>query len=355
MRNKQKVLKIILAVLCVGLIFILGGYFVVDNYYSKMNYKTQDEVVLPANDNVSEEIEQDTQTTEDSPEELIKRMEDAIKKNLENESTQLVSSDEVFNILLIGSDNRAGVAGSRSDSNIVASINKSTKEITLTSFMRDSYVSIPGYSNNRLNASYAYGGPSLLIDTIETNFKIPIERYVQVDFFAFIDIIDAIGGVDIEISDAEMDLINKYSGEINRIQGLDSNADALTESGLVHLNGKQALSYSRIRYVGNADFERTERQRKVLTNAFSKISDMNLIELNNLFNVVLPNITTDLTKGECISLLLDMADYKNYEIKSNRVPYDGTWSGIYVSGMAVLSIDFDTNIRNLQRDIYGIE
>lgn len=353
--KKIKILKIVVSILLVILLLILGGYLIFNNYYNKMNHETQTETSLNSEEieSINKELESE-EPGEDSPEHEVKSIEDQILENLKNNATELVSDSDVFNILLIGTDNRENVAGSRSDSMIVVSINKKTKEITMTSFMRDSYVSIPDHGNNRLNAAYAYGGPSLLIDTIESNFKIDINRYAQVDFYAFIDIINAFGGIDMEISEDEMKVINDYTGEVNRLQGADKNSSKLTNFGLVHLDGKQALSYARIRYVGNADFGRTERQRKVLSALFTKAKDAGIVELKSLFDMVLPQVTTDLTQGECFSLLLDLSNYKNYEIISNRVPYDGAWSSARIRGMAVLSLDFDKNISQLQKDIYHI-
>lgn len=353
--KKIKILKIVVSILLVILLLILGGYLIFNNYYNKMNHKAQTETSLNSEEieSINKELESE-ESGEDSPEHEVQSIEDQILENLKNNATELVSDGDVFNILLIGTDNRENVAGSRSDSMIVISINKKTKEITMTSFMRDSYVSIPEHGNNRLNAAYAYGGPSLLIDTIESNFKIDINRYAQVDFYAFIDIINAFGGIDMEISEEEMKVINDYTGEVNRLQGVDKNSSKLTNFGLVHLDGKQALSYARIRYVGNADFGRTERQRKVLSALFTKAKDAGIVELKNLFDMVLPQVTTDLTQGECFSLLLDLSNYKNYEIISNRVPYDGAWSSARIRGMAVLSLDFDKNISQLQKDIYHI-
>lgn len=353
--NKIKILKIAVAILGVILLVLLGGYLIFNSYYSKMNHKEQTKTTLNSEEieNINKELESE-ESGEDSPEEEVKSIEDQILENLKNNATELASDGDVFNILLVGTDNRENVAGSRSDSMIVVSINKKTKEITMTSFMRDSYVSIPEYGNNRLNAAFAFGGPSLLIDTIESNFKIDINRYAQVDFYAFIDIINAFGGIDMEISEDEMKVINDYTGEVNRLQGADKNSSKLTDFGLVHLDGKQALSYSRIRYVGNNDFGRTERQRKVLSALFTKAKDSGIVELKNLFDMVLPEVTTDLTQGECFSLLLNLNDYKNYEIKSNRVPYDGAWSSARIRGMSVLNLDFEKNIKQLQKDIYDI-
>ena len=354
-KTKIKILKILVAALTLILVLIIGGWTFFDSYYQKMNYVPEDEISSSLSDSEIDEFnkEQQDESLVDSPEDEIQSAEDAILENLKNSATQIVSNDNVFNILLMGTDHRSNVAGDRSDSMIVISINSETKKIIMTSFMRDSYVQIPGYGNNRLNAAYAYGGADLLIETIETNFKIDINRYAKVDFYSFMKIVDAIGGVDIEISEAERKVINDYTKELNWIDGVDNNNSVLEHSGLVHLNGRQALGYARIRYVGNADFGRTERQRKILTAAFDKAKDCSIIELNELLNIILPDITTSLTQGECIDILLDSPTYLKYELVSNRVPYDGAWKDMNINKMAVLSLDFEENIKRLQEDIYG--
>ena len=212
---------------------------------------------------------------------------------------------------------------------------------------------IPGHGNNRINAAYAYGGADLLVETVEKNFKIQIDRYASVDFFVFMDIVDQMGGVELEISDEEFLVANAYINELNELLDEPYGTDWLPGGGLHHLNGKQALGYSRIRYVGDADFERTGRQRAVLEQIFNKVKNYNLIELNNLLNIILPEVTTDLTEGETITLALGMNAYKKYDLKQYRLPYDGTWRDMRIKGMAVLGIDFEENVRNLKRDLYA--
>lgn len=354
MSKKKKILKILLCFLLVLIILLLfaTAYFL--NNYSKMNYKERTYATLNEAEREKIALELKDGVKETSPEDKIKAAEAKILKNLQSKQTQLAYDNNVFNILLIGTDNRSGVSGARSDSNILLSINKKTQEITMTSFMRDSYVYIPECGNNRLNAAYAFGGENLLIETIEENFKIKIDRYVQVDFFAFIDVVDAIDGVDIEVSDDEMHLINKYTKEINEIEGMAEDDGLISHFGRVHLNGKNALSYARIRDVGNSDFDRTTRQRDVLDAVFKKIKNLSIVNLNSLMNNILPKLTTDLTQGECISLLLGVPEYKNYKINSNRVPYEDCYEDLYVDGMAVLGLDFNETIKKLQKDIYNI-
>lgn len=342
-----KILLIFLIVLCTA---VIGVVIVFHHYYSKMNID-KGNIDMVTTEFVEEDI--DPNAT-DSDADLILSVDEQLKQNLEDSSTELMFSDNVYNILLIGNDSRDKNTLGRSDSMIIVSINKSTKEIILTSIMRDSYVYIPGHWNTRINAAYALGGPDLLIETIETNFKVKIDSYVAVNFFSFMDAVDAVGGVEIEVSNAEANVLNTYIAELNYLEGLPEGTDMLYGGGTYKLNGKQALAYSRIRYVGNADFDRTGRQREVLEKMMNSMRTASLSELNNVLNVVLPQVTTDISEGEMFTLLLDTTTtYKDYAIKQYRVPYDGTYQNLTIDGAAVLGLDLMTNINYLHRDIYG--
>ena len=258
--------------------------------------------------------------------------------------------------LLIGTDNRDDTTvGGRSDSMIIISINQKSKEIVMTSLMRDTYLPIPGHGSNRLNAAYSFGGVALLLQTIQNNFDIKINNYVTVDFYSFIDIIDKLGGVNIDVSDQEVPVLNGYVNEINKLEGLPVNDGTLTKGGNnLLLTGKQALGYSRIRYVGDADFERTERQRTVLTKVFQKLKEQNIIKINSILNLLLPDLTTNMTKGNLTSLVFNSLTYMNYPLEQDRIPIDGSYQNATINSMDVLTIDFAKNIAELKSKIYGI-
>ena len=170
----------------------------------------------------------------------------------------------VSNVLLIGTDSRdLSQERGRSDSMILASINKKTRELTLTSFLRDSYVYIDDeYGYGKLNAAYSYGGAGLLMDTIESNYGVRIDDYILISFAACANVIDAVGGVKLDLTDEEADAVNEILiSEVNELMGDDRNDDLLDCGGEQKLDGKQALSYSRIRYVGNADFDDTGSEK----------------------------------------------------------------------------------------------
>lgn len=276
-----------------------------------------------------------------------------LRANMEENQTPIMEDKDVLNILLIGSDTRKAGGNGRSDAMIIVSINKKTKTITATSVLRDIYLQIPGKKNNRLNAAYVFGGADLLMETIEQNLRIELNRYASVDFYAFIDVIDELGGITLEVTENEIAVINNYVTEINYLIGEELTLDHLLEPGLLMLNSKQALGYARNRYIGNSDFERTARQRRVLEQIFSGVKDLNLIELNDLVNILLPQVTTNLTKGEIFSLILGLPSYANYDLQQWRIPIDGSYSNMRIGGMAVLGVDFQSNIDEIERRIYG--
>ena len=362
-------LKAAIALAAVLFAVVLIWYLTIHNYYNKMNIvdgRTEgaenygdgaidEDWKLTGNEfeNTLSEDNLPAENLPDSTEDEIDALEQSIRINMENQAEELMGNKKVFNILLIGCDAREEGGRGRSDSIILISINKESEQLIATSIMRDIYVEIPGHGNNRINAAYAYGGADLLVETVEKNFKIQIDRYASVDFFVFMDIVDQMGGVDLEISDEEFLVANAYINELNELLDEPYGTDWLPGGGPHHLNGKQALGYSRIRYVGDADFERTKRQRAVLEQIFNKVKDYNLIELNTLLNIILPEVTTDLTEGEAITLALGMNAYKKYDLKQYRLPYDDTWRNMRIKGMSVLGIDFETNIRNLKRDLYA--
>jgi len=258
----------------------------------------------------------------------------------------------VFNILLIGNDTRQSGKRGRSDAMILVSVNKKAKTITATSILRDIYLKIPGRDkSNRINAAFAYGGANLLLDTIRQNFRIQVDKYVVIDFYAFIDMVDAVGGVTVEVSDEDIPIVNGYVKEINKLTGKEPDIDCLKEAGYLLLNGKQALGYCRNRYIGS-DFSRTARQREVLEQIFNKAKKLKLSEIKELADRILPQITTNLQEKEIISLLLSVPAYIKYDIKQATVPVKGSYKNVNIRGMDVLVIDFVENIRFLHESLY---
>lgn len=264
----------------------------------------------------------------------------------------LYHDDAITNILFLGVDDyRAGDIG-RTDSMIMISVDNRHKELKLTSFMRDMYVAIPGYSSNRINTAYSleHGGApgaKLLVKTIEANFGTDIDRFVVIDNSAFDKIIDDLGGVEITLTKGEADLINSESGDPRKNLA----------AGTFVLSGKQAHYYCRIREIGN-DYERTERQRKVISSIVSALKQANnLGKIYNMMYEVLPLVTTNLTKNEILSMAASSLTYVNYPVSQCRIPADGEFvpQDVFIGGdkANVLVPDLEKCKQTLSGFVYG--
>lgn len=211
--------------------------------------------------------------------------------------------------------------GNRSDAMIVASINKKTKEVKLLSIYRDTYVNVDRESGSeltKLTHAYAYGGPQLTVSTINQNLDLAISDYITVNFKALADTVDLLGGIDLDIQEAELKNLNAYIGNMNKING--GNSPKLKHGGLQTLDGNQAVAYCRIRYVGNGDFRRTERQRAVIQEIVKKAKHSNPITLTKIVNQVLPQTLTSLDSLEVLSLAKDVFSYEI--VDTQGFPFD---------------------------------
>ncbi len=296
-----------------------------------------------------ESAEADSAETENSEDSDTMNPEDVIW----SDAVDVYGTDNIINVLLVGQDTTKEGGRARSDAMILATVNKTDRKIILTSLMRDMYVQIPGYSDNRINAAYAFGGAETLAETILVNFDVEVDGTIELDFFGFCDIIDFIGGIDMEVTEAEIPVMNDYIRGLNGLFGRDRETDIVTEPGYLHLNGIQALGYSRVRYVGNGDFARTQRQRKVMMAAFEKVKDLSITEMLSFADQVLPLVTTDLSNLELISLAASILLMDIEEIETHNIPEDAAYQSARIRGMAVLVPDLDECRRTLQEIIYG--
>jgi len=273
----------------------------------------------------------------------------------EKEQTEIVEPvkvlPKVHNFILCGVEAMGGGRG-RTDAIMLATINEEQESIKMTSIMRDTYVTIEGYSNNKLNASYSQGGMPLLMDTIEKNFNIKIDGYALVNFDGFKEIIDALGGVQIELSKKEANYLNKT----NYIA--DERYRNVVEGKQI-LNGEQALGYSRVRYVPTPnglhnDFGRNYRQRNVLQSIFNQYKSKSITEILMLLPDILKLVTTDMSKSDLIKYMTIVLKMGVGEIETNKVPMDGTFKNASVNGMSVLYItDIDKVREELHKFVYG--
>ena len=257
-------------------------------------------------------------------------------------ASPLEKGEHVINIMLVGQDRRPGEGRQRSDSMILVTINKSKGTITLTSFMRDQYVRIPGYKPNKLNAAYALGGFSLMNETLAVNFGVLVDGNVEVDFDGFKDVIDLLGGVEITLTQAEADHLNEeYQYTLT--------------PGKQYLNGEQALSYSRIRKI-DTDYQRAKRQRTVLLSLLNRYKEKPVAEMLALLDDILPMVTTNMTNAEIISLATEVLPMlSSSRIDTLRIPVDGTFDQGDVQVRPGLknwfqyNIDFEANRKLLQQ------
>ncbi|GFZ33797.1 LytR family transcriptional regulator [Clostridium zeae] len=206
--------------------------------------------------------------------------------------------DSIINIALLGVDRRKGDTG-RSDATMVLTVDKKHNKLKLTSLMRDSYVSIDGHGMDKLNAAFAYGGGALSIKTINQNFGLNITDYVVVDFGELADIIDALGGVDINVKQSEFTETNKYIESV--MKEANKPGKTLTAPGMQRLTGVQAVGYCRIRYT-DSDFARTDRQRDVLVAMFNKVKTISPTELPGVIKKISPYLETTLGASDILNL-----------------------------------------------------
>lgn len=265
--------------------------------------------------------------------------------------------DNVVNIALFGSDSRDvnNASAGRSDCIMVASLNKNTKKITLVSIPRDTYVNVPGYGKTKINHAYAYGGEQLAIKTINNNFDLNITEYVTVDFSGLINIINSVGGIKLNITKEEMNVLNQYLKDSYKITG--KTYVPMTEYGYVTLNGEQALAHSRDRYVGS-DFDRANRQRTVLMALMNKLASMNSDTLmafisDDFLTQVKTNINVTKYTGLISSLLKDKSSYLT-DIKSVQVPSTDYASGQYIDGIYYFVPDMEAAKQDMYKYLYGI-
>ena len=245
---------------------------------------------------------------------------------------------DVINILLIGQDRRPGEGRQRSDAMILCTINTEKNTLTMTSFLRDLYVQIPGYKDNRLNAAYQFGGMKLLNQALEVNFGIHVDGNVEVDFGGFEDIINMVGGVDIELTQSEANYMNKHH-------------NWSLKAGKMHLNGAQALSFSRIRKIGT-DFGRTNRQRVVLSALLEKAKSMSFFELLDFVETCIPLVTTDMSNGDIMQYAFSLIPMlSSVRTSTQHIPAEGTFQYAQIRGMSVLLPNLEANQKLLKETI----
>lgn len=321
-KKKKSVWKIvgrIFLILFVILIILVGiavgaGYWYINSKLGKMNYVDIDESEIEISEGVSNKL------------------------------------DGYRTIALFGVDSRNSelVKGTRSDCIILVTINEKTKQVTLTSVYRDTYLEITGKSLDKITHAYAYGGPTLAMSTLNKNLDLNITEFATVNFDSVAEIINAIGGVNINITSAELQYINRYIDETSNVTGIKSSH--ITKTGEQKLDGVQAVAYGRIRYTSGGDYKRTERMRTVLTKVMEKAKKLSITQLNNLADTLLPKIYTNISAGEIFSLLPQIASYsivnsEGWPENTKGATIGGVWYGVPVT--------LESKVKELHENVYG--
>ena len=251
-----------------------------------------------------------------------------------------------LNILLIGVDTIREEENGRSDTMLLVRADPVSGDIRMVSFLRDLFVRIPGVGSTRLNAAYFHGGAALLKQTLEENFGVQIDRTVTVHFSLLCDLVDELGGVEIEVAQREFSHLNRLIADYNDSYGLEGGL--LEAPGLQRLNGKQALCYSRMRKI-DSDFQRTGRQQAVLAGMLRQAASLGRWDLIRLAVSSLARVQTDLTLGDVLSLLPLASQLESTSIRTAQVPFEGAYTDETVSGMMVLKPDLERCRKQLQR------
>ncbi len=348
-------LIVLLTLLALMLVLVIAAVGYVLHLRGLLNYQTGPEPTM-SSQQVDEMLNNDTEHESYDPsvdgsipdmDELENGLTTPTEPTIPSIPTPSVPMGDVINIMLVGQDYYGKADRGRSDCMILATFNKTTGVITLTSFMRDSYVQIPGYKPHKMNHAYQYGGMSLLNQTLKVNFGVEVDGNVTVDFAQFKKIIDMLGGVDITLTEAESKWMYQEHG-------------LHIDPGPQRLNGDLALKYARIRYIDN-DYVRASRQRRVLLSLIDRYKSLPVTEMLALLEEVLPLITTNIPEEDIIPLALELFPLlSTSQFATQQIPANGTFKGGNVQVRPGLknwfqyNIDFETN-RKILRDIFDSE
>ena len=333
-KKKHGARNAVIIIVCVLIALCGAGYYAATSVLGRMNRVNPDEF-----DYVKPEDETFETTHPDAAAEGVeKRDADSVVWD----KVDALDGKHVINILLIGQDRREGESRARSDTMILVSVNTERKSISLVSLMRDLYVQIPGYSDNRINAASQWGGMELLDETVLENFGVEVDGNVEADFEQFETIIDILGGVDVEMSKGEAEYM-KYVMDSGDVQ-----------EGENHLSGKQALDFARMRGLDD-DFHRTERQRRLLTRLAEKLQSASVQQLLDLVNEVLPHVSTDMSSTQMLGYAASAIQVylSGAEIATGRIPAESMYSDAEIRGMQVLVPNLEKCQSYLSELIYG--
>lgn len=356
-KKKKSAKKVIIAVIAVILVLAIGVVGAVYIYINSLgiNYHTEDDIIPDDELETSDDILYDDIEEEDVSEyyEIIStvRGDNSLSSTLYNwyhSGGDIMSSKNVLNILIIGVDSRSGKIQGNSDVMMLASVNKEKQSITLCSFLRDSYTYFESSSGkgyySKLNAAFSYGGADCLVKAIENNYKIAIDYFVAVDFSAFQKVIDEIGGVTLDVTQAEAKAMENYGN----ISGIPYGDDVL-------LNGEQALLFARMRNIyASGDVKRTENQREVINAIIKKTKDLSIADLNDVVQTLGEYVYTDCSASKIISLGTNaiLGQWYNYQVYSMESPPESARQA-HNGNSWMWIVDYPYSAQYVQKQIYG--
>lgn len=350
MKNRKKPIGIIIAisiVLLLTLVTLLGWAY----YNSKLD--------LIQYDDGSKEIDTSTSYAIDNDELDIADLPDAPEDvdasgGIETLEGDIYHDNNVVNILLLGTDERTDEfnENARADAIMVMSLNTKEHTIKLISIERGIGVPVPGRNDDWITHTFRYGGAALTMQTVRDCFKLDVERYVRVNFNVVSKAIDKIGGVDIELTQAEAEHLNSAKKNY-----YESGSDIQTvHAGTNHLNGDTAMAYARIRKI-DSDWKRIERQRTVIQAAINQVKNSDIFTLNALADAILPMVQTNLTKAEITRLMLEVPAFlsEGSKMEQMTIPtYETCWNSVGVDGRKMIGVDFEANAQILKEFFYGV-
>lgn len=323
MKKSEKKLLFLIVIILLFLIGF-GSYCIIIKPFYKNSVQVIDKVENSDIINIDTDVELSNDVNE-------------IEYEHENINRVEQKEDEIINVLLVGMDARKNETKSRSDTIILVSYNKTEHLVKMVSFLRDTWVYIYDKGWGRINTATAYGGIGLLINTLNEDFDLDIQNYVQIKFEDFKEVIDILGGIDIELSKSEIRYINNKL----HTEDKDWNNDVVAEPGIVHLNGIQTLWHCRNRSIGEGDFSRTDRQREVLDILMNQCLNMPLTELPISIYQLKDYVDMNIPLSLIINIGKDALISKDLTVESYRIPFDGYYNFANKNGASVIEIDLD--------------
>lgn len=281
---------------------------------------------------------------------------DKVVEQSVNELTEetLETMDQYTNIALFGLDTRQAGSlgkGNRSDTIMVASINNKTKDVKIVSVYRDSYLNLANDKYRKCNEAYSIGGPEQAVAMLNMNLDLKIDRYMSVDFLAVSEVVDLLGGIEIDVDEYEIEHLNNYTVETSKVTG--KSTTKLKSTGLQTLDGVQATSYCRIRYTKGDDFKRTERQREVLETIAQKAKTMSATKLDEIIKAVFPMCATNMTVDELLAIAKDGLSYNI--VDTTGFPFDVQTGSVGSAGSCVIPVDMEKNVSQLHKYLFNVD